>query len=231
MGTKLVLPDGRVFRYALAGATALAVGKLNQMAAPVANHLNKACDVARAIGATEISATLGATAAAANLYAEGFVHVNDATAEGHTYKIKEHAAAALSTVLTVTLADGVTVQVALVAATSEVTFTRNPYAGIIVCPTTLTAAVAGVNPVAVTAAYYFWLQTWGPAAVLANGTLVVGKMCANPATTAGSVDTYPITLTEGAPNTYTPGDSPVVGEVMQVNASTEYALVFLKIAP
>mgnify|MGYP001574177490 FL=1 len=256
-GTRLVLPDGRRFAWGGAGAVALAVGKLMQAEAPVADHRNVACDVARAVDATSISATLGATAAAADDYAEGIVHVNDATAEGHEYKIKTHVAAAKSTVLTVDLVEDYKVKVALVAATSEVTFTKNPFKSLIICPTTLTAAIAGVARVAVTATYFGWFQRKGPAVVLVNGTLYVGKLVMPSTTTAGAVDHANNRVRTGATaaadsvsgtlivdsagaetaframgtainTTYDIGAlSQPIGRVMQVNASTEYALVDL----
>ena len=230
LGTRMIMADGRVFRFAKMGAVAGVVGKVYQAAVPVANHLNCAVDTARAVGATTVSATLGATAATKDEYKEGFVHINDADAEGHIYPIKEHAAVSASAVLTATLEASYELVVALTTS-SEVTFTKNAYDSVVIAPTTLTAPVMGVTPRAVTASYYCWLQTWGPAAVLTNGTLIVGKMVSLGATTSGSVDTYPITLVEGAPNTYVPGDSPVLGVVMRVNATTEYSLIFLTIAP
>lgn len=173
LGHRLILPDGRGYRFALNDGTAEVAGRLYQMVAPVADHLNVAADVARAIGATVISATLGATAAAVDIYAEGVVHVNDATGEGYTYRIRRantagaaHAAASASAVLTVNLVAGDTVQVALVASTSEVTFTRNRFHAVLIHPSPPTAMLAGVSPGVAAADRFYWSQTQGYAAVL-----------------------------------------------------------------
>ena len=195
LGTPLEYDDGRLYRYGLAGATALATGKLMQSVAPLAGHTNIACDVARAIGAESISATLNTTAAAIDIYAEGYVHINDATGEGYLYRIAKacsagdaHAAATSTGVLTVNLAAGVTVQVALVAATSEVSFTRNTYHSVIIHPSPPTAELAGVTQRAVTALYYCWLQRKGTCTVLGDGTLLAGLPIQASITVDGAVE-------------------------------------------
>ena len=205
LGTKLILPDQREYRYALAGGTAPVAASLYQSVAPVANHTNIAVDVARAIGATAISATLGATAAAIDIYSEGMDHINDATGEGYGHRIKRaqaagdaHAAAAASAVLTVNLTAGETVQVALVASTSEVSFTRNRFHAVIIHASPPTAGLAGVSPIAGTGDYYFYAQTKGYAAVLADGTLLVGNPVQASITTDGAVEGAKIRITMGA---------------------------------
>ena len=110
LGTKAISIDGRVFRYSKMGATVGVAGNVYQAAVPVANHLAAVCDVARDVGATQISATLGATAASIDDYAEGTAHVNKAGGLGHTYIIHRawrpgdgHAAVASAGILTANL--------------------------------------------------------------------------------------------------------------------------------
>lgn len=214
------LADGRAFVYCKAGSVALAAGKLLQSEAADSNAHNEAIAAAAAIGATELTVTFGG-AVTANAYKEGFVHVNDEAGEGHIYKVKEHAAGTTS--VTVYLEEPI--EVALTASTSKITFTKHPCKDVIVCPTSLTATVLGVPLIAVTAAYYFWAQVKGPCPVLfhtgSGGAAAVGNNVV-PASTntpvAGAVEE------EAATNLI-----PVVGQVMQVNATTEYGLVMLNI--
>ena len=83
LGTRAYTTDGRRYRYAQAGAVNLVAGTLIQGAAPLANHLALAAP-AVAIGDTSFTFTPGATAGAANLYAEGYlqVDVTPANAQG-----------------------------------------------------------------------------------------------------------------------------------------------------
>jgi hypothetical protein len=53
----------------------------------------------------------------------------------------------------------------------------------------------GVNPLAVTASYYFWSQTGGPAAVVCHAAIDIGTM-AIVGTTSGEVDPMSAFTTE-----------------------------------
>lgn len=218
LGFKRELADGRVYRYAKnSSAGALVAGKLCQAAAPVANHLDMATNTA-AVGDYTVTVTDGGTAFTANAYANGFLHVNDDTGEGRSYKIKSHPANAGSATCVITLYDPI--DVAFAAATTA-TMTKSRYQDVITCPTTLTGIAVGWAPVAVTASYYFWLQVKGECPALfhtgSGGAAAVGTAVC-PATTntpvAGAVEEA------DADNLL-----PVVGYVMRVNATTEYGLV------
>ena len=89
LGTRIEMNDGRVFRYAQAGA-AVVVGKLYASIAPAANHTNEAVQAASAIGDKTVSVTLGATAVTAGQYVDGYLQINSAAGLGHNYKIKAH---------------------------------------------------------------------------------------------------------------------------------------------
>lgn len=211
VGARAVTPDGRVFRYVKAGATALVPGKLQQASAIVANHQNVAVQAAAAIGATAVSATLGATAATANQYAGGLMIVNDVTGEGYSYKVKSHAAVDASGVITVNLEDAIVVAL---TTSSEVSFIANPYSGVIVNPTTPTASPVGVAIYPVAANEYGWIQTKGLVSCLNDGGTTVGLAVAPSQATAGAVKTGATTL-----------DS--VGRAFQTATSTEYNAIFL----
>jgi len=218
LGTRAITKDGRVFRYCKAGASDLVAGNLIQSSAPVANHLANT-PPAVPVGSTSFVYTPGATAGAENLYAEGYLQVDTTPGNGYTYVVSGHPAISASTAFTLTLEDAI--QVALTTS-SRVGLIANPYKNVIQAPTTLTGKVVGVAPAPITAAYYGWLQTWGPASVLINGTPAVTAPVINSATTAGAVDVW----TAAAQPT-----ANLVGHMMQVGVSGKNNFVFLEIAP
>ncbi len=212
LGKRLVLGD-RVFRYAKCGGSNLAAGKMTQAPAPVANHKNIAWASGGAAGSKTVTLTLGATAATANQYADGYLHVNDATGEGQCYRIKSHPAANASATLELTLYDEI---VTALASGSECTLTANKYNGLIVAPNGgLTSIVIGVPLITVTANYYMWVQTKGPAPVLTQGTVVIGQKVGLGGTADGACGPIGDDVTD------------IWGRVLQVNASTEYSLIDL----
>jgi len=228
-GHSLILPDGREFRFTENDGTVEVAGNVYQGAAPIANATNQAVDTARAAGAVVISATLGATAAAIDAYAEGYVFINDAAGEGYAHRIKRaiasgdgHAAADASAVLTVNLEAGEAVQVALTTS-SEASFNFNRFRGVIISPAgQSTAALSGVSPGVAAANQWYWSQVRGMAAVLTHGTVLIGDVAVASCTSspvAGAVAASAAIETDG----------PVVGTVAHVGATTEYSLIDLKI--
>ena len=226
LGTRMVLPDGRVYRYAKNAALAQSLGRLCQEAVVVSGHgSDLAVASAAAIGATAVTLTNATTAITANEYAEGYLFVNDVDGEGQLCSIKSHPAESTgngSIVMTLEPDDALTIAL---TTNSQCGLRYNAFKNVVVNPTTPTGIPVGVTPIAVTADYYFWLQTWGPAAVLTNGTLIRGLAVSPGATTPGSVDVYPLNSVDGS------GQTPVVGWVMTVAATTEFSLVYLTIAP
>lgn len=219
LGTRLMLVDGRVFRYAQAGGVDLVAGNVLQGLAPIAAHLALTAAVA-AVGATSIVVTPGATAGAAGLYAEGYLNVDTTPGNGvGPYRIAGHAAITASTPFTLFLDDPIAV--AFTAATRYGLF-ANLYNDVIQAPATKTGPIVGVAPIVIPTLQFGWIQTWGPASVLINGTPAITAPVVNGATTAGSVDVW----TAAAQPT-----SSYVGEMMQVGVSTKNNLVYLKIAP
>jgi hypothetical protein len=207
LGHTLVLPDGRRYRFALNDGTVEVAGRLYQSVVSVADHLNVAADVARAIGVAIISATLGATLAAVDIYAEGMVHINDAIGEGYAYRIRRantagaaHAAAAASAVLTVNLVASETVQVALTTL-SEMSFTRNRFHAVLIHPSPPTAGLAGVSPGVAAADRFYWSQVAGWAAVLidtyTDAPSAVGRMVYPSITVDGAVGVGRLTFRTG----------------------------------
>lgn len=194
LGRYLVLPDNRVYQFTLNDGTAEVAGSLYQSVAPLTGHTNASADVARAIDATVISATLATTSAAVDIYAEGMAHINATPGEGYAYRIKRaftagaaHAAAVATGVLTVNLEPGEQVQVALTTA-SNVTFTRNRFHQPTIHLSPPTAQLAGVSPGVAALDRFYWSQVEGFAAVLAAGTLLAGLPVQADITTNGAVE-------------------------------------------
>lgn len=217
LGSEYTDGASRRFRYCLAGATALVPGKLQQSPAEITNHQDLT-PAAAAIGDTSVTATLGATAAAANLYAEGFLIVTVTPGQGYIYKIAGHAAVASAGSATLNLADPI--EVALTTS-SRVDLVLNPWSGVVVCPTTQTSSPAGAAVTAVTAAQYGFIQTRGPAAILANGALTVGDPVVASDAVAGAVEVS----ADGAPE-----QLPVVGHAITGVADTEYGAINMLLA-
>lgn len=225
LGSRLVFPDGRIFRYAKAGAVALDVAKVCQESVVVTGHDTGLVVAAAAIGATTVTVTNATTAITKDMYKGGYLFVNSAAnpGAGQVCKIESHPAESTgSGTVVITLAQEDALRVALTAA-STVGLRKNQFDSVLVAPTAVTGIPVGVSPHAVIASYYFWAQTRGTCAVLTNGTVIRGLTVTPSATTPGAVDVYPLNSVDGG------GQAPVIGIVQTVGATTDYSLVFLTI--
>jgi len=212
IGTIRELEDGRKYAYARASAAAdLAAGKLVQSIAVDTACQDITCPVT-AIGARTINLTMTATVGyAANDLAGGFLHVNDVTGEGHSYKIRGNDAfvIAVATPGNIYLYDEI--RVAL-DATSQVYVTPNRQWKVFIQPAAFTGGVAGIPPRAVTASYYFWNQVKGECACWVGATWVLGEELAVDNAIPGSAEpmihattldtTIGIALTQGVLDEY-----------------------------
>ena len=229
LGTILKYND-RTYRYCRNGGSGLAAGKVTctRNKSHASNHLNMQISAGGGVGTYKVTVeTAGSTNIVENEYAGGYLYVNDGVGEGHCYKIKSHPAHVHDTdpSCEITLYDPIVVGLTTAGGTrSEVSLSHSKYEKVIVAPgsTPMTGQTVGVPPVAVTAAYYFWNQVSGPAAVLVTGTVVIGdSVCASiSGGTAGAVQAR---VADSAAQRVARS----VGEVMQVNATTEYALIDL----
>lgn len=219
LGTLGYTRDGRLFRYCQAGATLLVVGNIVQSAAPIPNHLANT-PPAVAIGATSFTYTPGATAGAANLYAEGYLQVDTTPGNGYVYGVSGHAAIVSATAFTLYLDKDDPIREVALTTSSRVGLLHNRWKNVIQTPTTITAPVCGGVIAPITAAYYGWVQTFGPFAALINGTPAVTAPVINGATTAGTVDVW----TAAAQPT-----ANYVGHMCQVGVSTKNNMVWLQI--
>ena len=211
LGQLMVLPDGRKFRFAKAGA-ALEVGKLTQAAANAAQHMSCTVQTAAAIGATSVIITLGSTAATLDQYALGYI-VEEELPGGHAYKIVTHPAADASATLTLTLHPKNPLVVAWTTS-SQVSLVKHPYKDVIDQPTTGSGVTLGVTVNAIASGSYGWLQRAGYCSALTSGTVVLGDRV----------------VQGGAEGAVTPEGSLLglpVGQVQYVGATTKYSIVDL----
>jgi hypothetical protein len=210
LGARAATADGRSVRYVKMGAVAAVPGKLYQAPAEVTNHQDLA-PAAAAIGATQVTVTLGATAATANQYQGGFLVVTVTPGQGYMYRISSNPAADASATMVVTLEDPLLVAL---TTSSRVDLLASPYNGVIVNPATASSAPVGVAVYAIPAGEYGFLQTGGPAAVLADGGITVGVNVSASNATAGAVEAA---VTAQA----------AIGQALTGIATTEYGSVFL----
>jgi len=228
LGSRMVLPDGRAFRYAENAGTALHAGVVVQAAtATAADDVDVPLAVQASVGDKTITVTAAGTIAK-DKYADGFIFINDGTGEGTIYKIASNAAGTNGNTMVVTLYDGDAVKVATdsTVANTLCGFALNTYKDVIISPTTVTNVAIGVSTTSVTADYYCWLQTWGEAAVLVNAAGVIGQhVRVGGATTAGG--------TEDMDFDDTNENEQLVGVQMNIapTAAADYGMVFLQIAP
>lgn len=206
--------DGRKYRYGLAGAVALAPGKMNAGPAVVANHVNITGGTAAVVGATSVTVTLGATAATANQYAGGYIWSNStSTGQGPIYRIRSHAAIASSGTGVFNLDDPITVAW---SATTKVSLFASNYSGAIVAPASASAGVpVGVGNISIPIANYGWFQVQGPTSLLSEVIVyTLGEEVCQSTATAGA-------------GTLKVATQPTYGFANQLGVSAEYQLVTL----
>lgn len=182
LGALAMTADGRSFRYALAGGTALVAGTLQQSAAETTGWQNLTA-VAAAVGDTSIAATSTVTVTA-NQLAEGYAIISVTPGVGQVYQISGHAAYSAAAP---TLAISDPIRVALTT-TSRIDLVAHPYSGAIINPATATGAPIGVAMTAAAASTYCWLQVGGVAVILNDGGSTVGTNVSASNATAGAVE-------------------------------------------
>lgn len=187
LGELLYANDGRAFRYAEAGGTALVAGNVQSSQAQDTDTQDLTA-VAAAVDALSIASTTTVTVTA-NEYAEGFILVSVTPGVGKTYKIKGHIAYT-SAAPTFNLDEPVVVAL---TTTSRLDALANPYKDVVVAATTFVSPAVGVAIHAIAADQFGWLQVKGIANVVADGALVIGEPVIRSNGVAGAVE--PVTTT------------------------------------
>jgi len=227
IGTRYALEDGRAFRYAQAGAAALAAGELQSSAAFGGSSATVQADltaVAASIGDTIVSFTTVTDATTINQYRGGYLAVSDggaAIGQGELYKIVSNAAGAagaLKFVIDRPLTTAWTTS-------TRISIMADPYTLVVQSPvTTAIGMPVGVPTVAVPINHFCWIQTWGMACCLVKVAMdSFAASIQSDLTAAGSVG---ITVA-GAGSLINAS----VGMTGLATATTDSGLVYLTIAP
>jgi|GEM_PF-599583 len=220
LGTLGLTRDGKMFRYALAGASNLVKGNLLQARAEDTTFENMAVlasSIAAASQVQQVSITNGATTVAANDFVDGSVSVYTTPDLGSEYTILGHTVDAVgAATLTVTLDRPL--QAAWTTST-KVNMKWNPCFKVIQFPTTQTSIPVGVAVYALPTVTYGWVQTHGMAAVLSdNSVFAVGSAVGTSLAVAGAVGVNVAGTTHAG-----------VGYALQANATGHCVSVFLQI--
>lgn len=224
LGSMRVLQDGRIFRYAKAGTTALHAGYMGKAANVAAAHYNETVAVAAVVAykhKVAITVTAGTAIADGDLIG-GYLLIQHGDGLGYMYGIEGNTAiTATGTAMVVDLEEPLKVAV---ATTTEVSLIHSPWLGVVE-NTTQETFPCGIAPRPVTASYYYWCQTHGMACILGTaGVEAVGTMLIQGAT-AGTL----VTISGDAGTTIDP-DQPLVGMVYGMAlVDGEYTPVWLQI--
>jgi hypothetical protein len=225
LGTQLIYGDGtgRKFRYAKNGGTALVQAYMTQTAVEESKFVAIVqTGYAQVAGATDITVlvTTG-SATAENSLAGGMMTCNKVSPAvlGDVYHIVASKLQSDDTLLDLKLEfPGIR---NAIGATGEVSLSYNPWYNVVVHPTTTaTARAAGVPLIPVTANYYFWAQTGGPAPIIVDtgDTLTIGDPVgiAGTSAVAGAAGVRVTVQTEW-------------GQCMSIATAAEPALVYLSL--
>lgn len=168
LGTRMHLPDGRVYRSALNGATALVRARVAQVARRDVSLADLAINLPRS-GPRAFTVTPATTGRIApDTYEDGLFYVNDGTGEGYAYRVAGNPERVAASPLSLYLDSDWVVSP---DTSTRGTLLRNRYSGLLVASAPPTEVVVGVVPVTVAASNYFWLQTSGPSVVLQQDDL------------------------------------------------------------
>jgi len=247
LGTRGVTQDGRVFRYCKNAATDIAVGKLvGKMANDISLDLNQ--DLATSTlyqdelstDATVIVLKPAATEViAADTFKDGYLFVNDLTGEGQYMMVEGNAYVdgTISALMPIYLQPGSRLSATL-NTTSLMGVIENKYQDVVISgPDASHLAPLGVTVRAVTASYYFWLQTWGPCMVWLNLAVVDGDVITYDTFTAsGTAATVGAAHVIGTSTDAITGGKlmpigRVIGHAICVCDTTDHGLINLEIEP
>lgn len=230
LGAKLLYGD-RAYRYVFTGGT-IAAGKLLASPAHIANHTN--CLVinadaavldgvaySHAVGSRAICIdTAGDTDLTEDQYAEGYLLVNDAQGEGQMLKIRTHKAHNHGVDPSVVIETYDPVTTTLVKNATQCSLIANPYKDVVTAPQAEVGAVVAASAIAMADDRYGWAVVSGPAAILADTTLVLGqRVVRTDGSGAGGV------MADAGDDL-----TAVIGQVMGSGVvNTEYAAIWLNI--
>lgn len=213
---------GKTYAYTEFGGTT-AAGDLLQAEIVDPDH-DVLAPVAAVAGATEFEVTMpgsGTDDFIVNEYAGGEVYAQVNGSPGYSYHIARHDSGDISTTdtMTVVLAPGENLAVAL-AATDDLSFSKNPWKETIIHASPQTAIIVGVSLAIGADGSFGWLGVKGPHPVLTEGTVVVGYEVRPGETTDG-------TVTAQVYDEDVDADQGIVGKVHNVGGDGEFSLIDL----
>ncbi len=220
VGQKMVIEDGRTFRFVEAAGTALINGRTTQSSVPLAGAIDEAVDTMAAGVRTLTGVVSTGINPAKDLFKGGYVHVLTPAQLGPIMRIKSNPLFASNTGSLVLFND---LPVAI-AAGDKVTYVESPFRDVFLTPTTATGPVVGIVVVAVSANEYGWIATGGPARVLTQGTIVIGYGVMPSDGTTGAVEDWVPDADAGSGAMSQP-----LGVVMLVKADGEKSPIFLRL--
>ena len=224
LGTRAVTPDGRVFYYAENSGTAITTGgQIVDGIAAVGAHDGDLATAALAAGALTVTTSTSLTVTK-DQYKDGYLFINDNAAQGEVYRIKSNTAVASAASCEITIDEPDGIRTAFTTST-QFGLMYSPYKDVKIIDGngTMTTGPLGVTTIPVTADYFCWIQTAGPAAVLSGAaTFVVGDAVGiSKADEDGTADLWDASTEE---------DTRPIGTSMGVvSVDTEYGWVMLAI--
>ena len=247
LGTRGYTKDGKAYRYARAGTVALSVALLMQQSVADASlDADQELCTSTLYAQSEFQSTdavaiyvkpAATEVVVADFYKEGYLIFNDELGEGQMIEIGGHLAldGTISQIWKINFADDAMLHTTLSTAT-EVGLYENKYDRIIVRPDTARTGIAlGITPRAITASYYFWLQTWGPAMCVVVLATTAGDVLTDDSLTgtgtAGAIHKIATSTSALAAGAGHPDLGKVIGNALGPVATTEYALFDLLLAP
>jgi len=225
VSTKLELDDS-IYRYVEFGE-ATAAGDMVNSEGPDNTHDNLTPGTDGSVNGVAASLAVGSTVInisdtitlVENEYAGGSLMMETSTGAGYRYKIESHNAPASDAL--VVIKHGLAVAI---GATNELKLVKNPWKEVVQGNVSLAGPAVGASLGVGVDGSFGWVQTRGPAAVLTDGTVVVGQEVVSSDGTAGAVEAMKVA--EAAPPTFI---TPAVGFVMDVGATGEFSLIYLQI--
>ncbi len=148
--------------------------------------------------------------------------------EGHQYAIKSNTYTASTSVMQIDLYDATAT-----ALNSEdlVGVTGNPYKQNVIYNAAADDVISGVTLVDMAAAEYGWVQTWGVATCLMDGTPTRGAILTGADAVDGAVQVIGGGTVASEENLLDLTTEPVVGYALQVVTTAGYIPLYLQIAP
>lgn len=187
-GTRMHVPDGRVFRMTRASATAISAGRTVQADVPDRLLRDKGIAVRTdtRLNVLTINVELINDARITEgLYSDGTLYVVSGGGAGQVYRIATNEVGdRVNNQLVVHLdTDSITGE----TSATRVTLFKNRFKDVAIASAPPNTAVIGATPIAVSASNYFWLQTHGAAAVIQEGRLDLYRPIAASKITSGAI--------------------------------------------